>query len=237
MHATARVKLPLVQLRLAPGARHPQDRQRPERVELGDDERGLEVLGSIVHRLVDGAGAQHLAERVDRPVVIHDPAVGSFSRTSSSSRPRTLCGLTRLLIGRAPGRRPYSRLASLISAWRVQSSRTSGRSTTTPCERHAARRMASRSSRWARCAPERAPGTSGSLRARSSADLPQDRGVAGDVDLAVEMLGIAREPRQLQVDQTQHDLRRADLGAERQRPARGDLLEQIAGSPYSRGAG
>ena len=75
MHATARVELALVQLRLAPGARHAQDRQRPERVELRDDERGLEVLRGVVHRLVDGAGAQHLAERVDRPVMIHDPAV------------------------------------------------------------------------------------------------------------------------------------------------------------------
>jgi hypothetical protein len=27
------------------------------------------------HRLIDGAGAQHLAERVDCSVVIHDPAV------------------------------------------------------------------------------------------------------------------------------------------------------------------
>jgi hypothetical protein len=66
------VKLPLAQVRLAPVAGHSHDRQCPERVELGDDERGLEVLGGIVHRLVDGAGAEHLAERVDGPVMIHE---------------------------------------------------------------------------------------------------------------------------------------------------------------------
>ena len=40
------------------------------------DEHGLEVLGRIVHRLIDGAGAEHLTERVDGLMVIHDPAVG-----------------------------------------------------------------------------------------------------------------------------------------------------------------
>jgi hypothetical protein len=55
VHATARVKLPLVQLRLTPGAGHPHDRQCPERVELTDDERGLEVLSSVVHLRRDRA--------------------------------------------------------------------------------------------------------------------------------------------------------------------------------------
>jgi hypothetical protein len=41
------------------------------------------------------------------------------------------------------------------------------------------------------------------------------------------MLRIAGQARQLQMDQAQNDLRRADLGAEGQRPARGDVLEQI----------
>jgi hypothetical protein len=41
------------------------------------------------------------------------------------------------------------------------------------------------------------------------------------------MLVIAREPGELEVDQAEHDLRRGNLGAERQRPPRGDVLEQI----------
>ena len=47
MHPTARVKLPLAQVRLAPGARHAQDRQCPERVELSDNERRLEVSTEV----------------------------------------------------------------------------------------------------------------------------------------------------------------------------------------------
>jgi hypothetical protein len=42
---------------------------------------------------------------------------------------------------------------------------------------------------------------SGILQARSSGDLPQDCCVAGDVDLAVEVLGIAREPRELRLQE------------------------------------
>ena len=74
----ARMELALVQLRLAPRARHSQDRQRPKRVELAANERGLEVLSGVVHRLFDGAGAQHLPEGVDGPVVIHDSTVRIF---------------------------------------------------------------------------------------------------------------------------------------------------------------
>src|ERR687891_2973030 len=68
---------------------------------------------------------------------------------------------------------------------------------------------------------------SGSLPGRSFGHLAQAGGVAGDVDLAVEMLRIAGEPGHLHVDQAEHDLRRADLGSERQRPSSGDVLKQI----------
>jgi hypothetical protein len=147
VHLTACVKLPLVQFRLAPRARHAQDRQRPERVELRDDERRLEVLGGIVHRLIDGAGPEHLAERVDGPVVIDDSAVRILLSHLLEFAAAHLVRLDPAPHRLLPGRRPYSRLASLISACRVQSSRTSsGRSTATPCVRHAARRIASRSS-------------------------------------------------------------------------------------------
>jgi hypothetical protein len=109
-------------------------------VEVGDDEGGLEVLGGVVHRLRDGAGSQHLAERVDGPVVHDDVAVGiglaNLLELAAADLVRFHVGATR---GRARahrpprGRQPYRRLASLTSAWRVQSSRTSsGRSTTTP---------------------------------------------------------------------------------------------------------
>jgi hypothetical protein len=64
MHAVPGVKLPIVQNRGAIGSRHPEDRQGPERVQGGHDEGGLEVLGSVVHPLVDSAGAKHLAEHV-----------------------------------------------------------------------------------------------------------------------------------------------------------------------------
>jgi hypothetical protein len=49
VHATARVELALVQLRLAPGAGDAQDRQRSERIELCEDERRLEIAPGIVH--------------------------------------------------------------------------------------------------------------------------------------------------------------------------------------------
>jgi hypothetical protein len=75
VHATARVKLAVAQIRGPARSRNPEDRQRPQRVELCEDEGRLEILRRIVHRLVDGAGAQHLAKRVDGPVMIHDPAV------------------------------------------------------------------------------------------------------------------------------------------------------------------
>ena len=45
VHASPGVELALVELRLPPGARHPQDGQRAERIEIGHDERGLEVFG------------------------------------------------------------------------------------------------------------------------------------------------------------------------------------------------
>src|SRR5918996_5632713 len=47
VHPTLCMKLPFALVRLATRARHPQHRQRAERVELGDDERGLKVLGGI----------------------------------------------------------------------------------------------------------------------------------------------------------------------------------------------
>ena len=49
-------ELALVEVRLAPGARDAQDRQCPERVELGEDKGSLEVPPCIVHGLVDRAG-------------------------------------------------------------------------------------------------------------------------------------------------------------------------------------
>jgi hypothetical protein len=55
VHATAREKLSLAQVRLAPGAGHAQDRQRPERIELSEDEGRLEVPSGVVHGLVDRA--------------------------------------------------------------------------------------------------------------------------------------------------------------------------------------
>jgi hypothetical protein len=53
VHATPSVELAIVEIGLAPGPGHAQDRQRPERVEPGDDERGLEVAPGVVHGLVD----------------------------------------------------------------------------------------------------------------------------------------------------------------------------------------
>jgi hypothetical protein len=106
MHPTARMELALVQLRLAPRARHAQSRQCPERVELGDDERGLEVPGGVVHRLIDGADAEHLAERVDGPVMIHDPAVrillANLLKLATAHLVRLQAGAHRS----PPGRRP-----------------------------------------------------------------------------------------------------------------------------------
>jgi hypothetical protein len=67
MYATTRVKLPLRQVRLAPGAGHAQDGHRSHGIELSHNEGRLKVLRRVMH-LRDGAGAEHLAERVDRPV-------------------------------------------------------------------------------------------------------------------------------------------------------------------------
>ena len=53
----------------------PQHRQRAQRVELCDDEVRLEFLRGLMHFRRDRAGAEHLPERVDGSVVIHDPAV------------------------------------------------------------------------------------------------------------------------------------------------------------------
>jgi hypothetical protein len=49
VHPPPRVELALVELRLAPSGRHPQDRDRPERVEVRDDEGGLKALSGVVH--------------------------------------------------------------------------------------------------------------------------------------------------------------------------------------------
>jgi hypothetical protein len=49
VHPPPRVELAVVQLRLAPSARHPQDRDRPQGIEVGDDEGGLKVLSGVVH--------------------------------------------------------------------------------------------------------------------------------------------------------------------------------------------
>jgi hypothetical protein len=57
VHPPAGIDLALVEFRLTPRARHPQDRQRPQRVEVGDDEGRLKVLSGVVHFLRDRAGA------------------------------------------------------------------------------------------------------------------------------------------------------------------------------------
>jgi hypothetical protein len=75
MHPPACVQLPLVQAGLASAAGHPQDRRRTERVQIGDEERGLEVARGIVHLLGDRTGPQHLPQGVDGPVTHHDPPV------------------------------------------------------------------------------------------------------------------------------------------------------------------
>jgi hypothetical protein len=75
MHAPPGVELALVELRPAARPRHPQDRQRPERVGLGEDKSSLEIPPGIVHRLVDRAGAQHLSQSVDRAVMDDDASV------------------------------------------------------------------------------------------------------------------------------------------------------------------
>ena len=107
---------------------------------------GLEVRRGVVHLLRDRAGPQHLAERVDGPVVDHDPAVridlAHLLELAAAHLADLMAALTGDLLtgGRTAGS------PALISACRVQSSRTSsGRSTTTPCLRHAARRIASSS--------------------------------------------------------------------------------------------
>jgi hypothetical protein len=48
VHATAGVELALIELWLAACAWHPQDRQRPERVELGEDKSSLEIPASCM---------------------------------------------------------------------------------------------------------------------------------------------------------------------------------------------
>ena len=62
------MELLLVQLRLPPCVRHPQDRQRPERVELSEDESRLEVSPGIVvdydeHDHVVGVEMLYLSKR------------------------------------------------------------------------------------------------------------------------------------------------------------------------------
>ena len=107
------MKLPFAQLRLAPGARHPHDRQCPERVELDDDERGLEVIGGSMHRLVDGAGRRAAsAERIDRPVMIHDASVRILLSDLLELTAAHLVGLDPAAHPAPPGRRPWD------SAWK-----------------------------------------------------------------------------------------------------------------------
>jgi hypothetical protein len=128
VHASPGVKLSIVQIRVATGSRHPEDRQRPKGVQVGHDEGGLKVLCGIVHGLIDGAGPQHLAERVDGPVMIHDPAVRILLPHLLELATAHLVRLDPAAHRSPPGRSPYSRLASLISAWRAQSSRTTAAS-------------------------------------------------------------------------------------------------------------
>jgi DNA invertase Pin-like site-specific DNA recombinase len=56
VHAPPSVELTLVQIRLAPGARHPQDWQRADRIQAGHDEGSLEGFRGIVHLMCDGGG-------------------------------------------------------------------------------------------------------------------------------------------------------------------------------------
>jgi hypothetical protein len=63
-----------------------------------------------VHCLIDGASAEHLAERVDGPVVIHDPAVRILLPNLLELAPAHLVRLDPSAHRTAPGRRPYSRL-------------------------------------------------------------------------------------------------------------------------------
>jgi hypothetical protein len=75
VHAAPSVELAVVQFQVATRFRNPEDRDRSERVEVGDDECRFEILGGIMHLLRDRPRAEHLAQRVDRAVMIHDPAV------------------------------------------------------------------------------------------------------------------------------------------------------------------
>src|SRR5512134_1524400 len=63
--------------------------------------------------------------------------------------------------------------------------------------------------------------------------LPEARGVAGDVDDRVEVRRIAGEPGQLQIDQAQRHLCRADVDPENQRPARGNGVEALLRRPVN----
>ena len=75
MHPPARVQLPLVQVRLTPGAWHPQDRHRADRVQVGDDEGRLEgSCWSYIAWSIAPARSMR-AERIHGPVVDHDPAI------------------------------------------------------------------------------------------------------------------------------------------------------------------
>jgi hypothetical protein len=70
-----RVELALVEVGLAPGARDAQDRQRPERVELGEDKCRLEVAPGIVHGLVNCTSFEHAPQRIDEPMMNDNLAV------------------------------------------------------------------------------------------------------------------------------------------------------------------
>ena len=60
-----RIHLPLAQVGLPSAACHSPNGQRAERIELRDDEAGLQVTCRVVHLLGDRASPQHLPERVE----------------------------------------------------------------------------------------------------------------------------------------------------------------------------
>ena len=70
------VELALVVVMLPSGARHPQDWDCSQRVELRYNERGLEIAGCIVHLWRDRPGLEHPAQGVNDAVMQHRSAVG-----------------------------------------------------------------------------------------------------------------------------------------------------------------
>jgi hypothetical protein len=82
MHPPPSVQLALAKIRLATGAPHSQERNRPERIELSEDKRRLEVSPSVAHGFIDRARPQHLlapeivesiiAGRADQSLVLEE---------------------------------------------------------------------------------------------------------------------------------------------------------------------